>query len=289
MILIVGATGTIGRHAAKQLIARGLPVRVMSRDPERARTLPEFAGASILTGDSAQPESLGAVFEGVDKVLLIPPSGPTWNTQEQNLLEAARHAGVKHIVKISAMGADLSEPSMSLSYHAQGEKRLAESGIPFTVLRGNSFMQNFLVFYAPVIRTDGVVCQCIGDAKMSMVDTRDIAEVATAVLTSDNHLGKTYELTGPEALSYSDAVEKLGAVVGRPVRYQHIEPEAYEQLLIGGGVPPWLASEMKNVYGRGYYRSGRGAQVTSTVADLLGQRPRSFDDFVQAYADQFRS
>lgn len=289
MILVVGASGTIGRVVVAQLVEKGVPVRAMTRDPEKTRTLPGFAGAEVVSGDPAQPASLAAVFAGVDQVLLIPPSGPNWNQGEQNLIEAAKAAGVRYIVKVSAMGADPAEPSMSLAFHSEGESRLKESGMPFTVLRGNSFMQNFLVFYAASIRGEGAIYQCTGDVPTALVDTRDIADVAVALLTSSlpQYHGQICELTGPEALSYSQAAAKIGAATGRTVRYVDVPPAAYRQALMGFGLPDWAADEVVNIYGRGFYREGHGARLNSTVSDILGRAARSFDSFVQEHVSHF--
>lgn len=289
MILIVGATGTIGRDVVKNLVARGETVRAMSRDADKARALPGWKDLDIVTADPAKPESLGAAFAGVNKVLIMAPGGPGWVEIEQNLIDAAKQAGVSHIVQISAMGADPGQPSLSLSGHFESERRLAASGVPYTVLRANSFMQNFLVFYAATIRTDGVVYQCTGDAPMAMVDTRDIADVAAHVLTSDGHAGKVYELTGPEALSYTQATQKIGDVTGSSVRYQDVPPDAYLQALLGAGLPEFLAREVVDIYGRGYYREGKGAVTTSSIQELLGRPARSFGDFARDHADSFRA
>lgn len=286
MILIVGATGTVGRDVVTRLIERGVPVRAMTRDPERARALPGFGGAEIVAADPFVPETLGPALAGVDKVFFIPPGGPGWNVGQRNVIEAAKQAGIKHLVKVSATCADPGAPSMALSYHYEGEQLLKESGVPFTVLRPSSFMQNFFN-YVPSIRFQSTVYMCLGDTRMALVDTRDIADVGVAVLTSEGHEGKTYDITGPESLTYAEAVEKLSAALGRPVQYQDLPPEAYEQALIGMGVPAWAAVEVANIYGRGPYRAGQTAAVASTVQELLGRSARSFAEFARDHAAVF--
>ena len=289
MILVVGASGTIGKVVVEQLGAQGVSVRAMSRDPEKTRALPGFSRAEVVYGDPATPDSLKAAFSGIDKMLLITPSGPNWNQGERNLLDAARDAGVKYIVKVSAIGADVSQPSMSLAYHAEGDARLRESGIPYTILRANSFMQNFLVFYAATIRSDGVIYQCTGDVPTALVDTRDIAEIAVALLASDSskYHGQTLDVTGPESINYSQAAAKLSAALGRTVRYIDVPNDAYRQALIGFGLPAWAADEVINIYGRGYFHDGHGAIVTSTVQEVLGRPARSFENFVQDHVSHF--
>lgn len=286
MILIVGATGTTGRETVPKLLARGIPVRVMTRDKDKALSLPGFSGAEIVVADPARPETLDAAFAGANKVFLIPPSGPGADVCEQNLIDAARRAGVKHVVKLSASCATPDAPSMALSFNYHGEQKLKASGIPYTILRPSSFMQNFM-YYAPAIKSQGAVYQSLGDARMALIDTRDIADVAVAVLTSAGHEGKTYELTGPESLTYSEAAEKIGAATGRPVRYVDVPPAAFEQVLIGIGVPPVFAAETVNIYGRGPYREGKTSAVSSAIPELLGRPARSFDEFAREYAAYF--
>ena len=288
MILIIGATGTIGRETAAKLVERGLKVRALSRDAQKAQALPELKGVEVATGDPAKPETLDAAMAGVEKVLLIPPGGPDWNVSERNVIDAARRAGVKQLVKISVVGPDPKDQSMNLSFHAQGEAYLQASGLGHTIMRPNSIMQNFIVFYASTIKSDGAVYQCTGDAKMAMIDTRDIADVAVHVLTTDGHLGKIYELTGPEALNYTQAAKHIGEATSREIRHVDIPPAAYEQALLGAGLPGWMATEIVNIYGRGLFHDGGAAQVTSTVSELLGRPPRSFADFARDFAAAFR-
>lgn len=287
MILIVGATGTTGRETVPKLLGRGLPVRVLSRDRDKAQALPGFAGAEIVVADPNKPETLDAAFAGVEKVFLIPPSGPGADVGEQNLIAAASRAGVKYVLKLSAACATPDAPSMALTHNYHGEQTLKASGLTYTILRPSSFMQNFINYYSPSIKMQGSVYQSLGDARMAVVDTRDIAEVAVAVLTSPGHEGKTYELTGPEALTYSEAAEKIGAATGRPVHYIDVPPAAYEQVLIGIGIPPVFAAEAVNIYGRGPYREGKTGIVTSVIPELLGRPARSFDEFAREYAAYF--
>jgi uncharacterized protein YbjT (DUF2867 family) len=287
MILVVGATGNTGRETVPRLLERGIAVRALSRDPERARALPGFSGAEIVAGDPARPETLEPAMQGVTKVFLIPPSGPGSDTSEQNVIEAARRAGVRHIVKLSALCADPSAPSMALSHNYRAEEILKSSGVPYTILRPSSFMQNFLYYYSASIRGEGAVYQSLGEARMAIIDTRDIAEVAIKVLTSEGHEGKTYDLTGPEALTYAEAAEKLGAAIGRPVRYVDVPAAAYEQALVGFGLPPFVAAEVVNIYGRGPYREGKAGSISSSVADLLGRPARSFSEFARDHAAYF--
>src|SRR5262249_6198574 len=154
-----------------------------------------------------------------------------------------------HIVRISAIGVAADAPSMSLSYHWQGERDMEESGMAYTHLRGNSFFQNAL-FEVEAIRSESCFYDCVGDARFAKVDSRDVGEVVAVVLTEDGHEGETYELTGPEALTYAEMAARLGAALGREIRYVDVSVEERAAKLEAAGLPDWLAEEFSAIYGR---------------------------------------
>ena len=286
MILVIGSTGPTGSETVRHLVERGVEVRAQTRDPEKAASLPGFDRAEIVQGDSSKPEELVAAFEGVEKVYLVPPTAQNWDRIQSGLIENAKRAGVAHIVRMSAIGVGPDQPSMSLSFHWKGEQELEASGIAYTHIRPNSFNQNTL-FDAASIKAENRFYSCVGDARFAKVDTRDIGQVVATVLTEDGHAGKTYELTGPEPLTYDDLAEKLSSVVGRTIEYVDMAPDDYSAALQGFGFPDWLANEFADIYGRGFYRESGGAYVTDTIQQLLGRPPRSFDDFARDYAGVF--
>lgn len=286
MILVIGATGLTGSEAARHLLLRGERVRALTRDAARAEATPALAGAEIAVGDSSKPESLESVFAGVDKVYLVPPTDLAWDRMQSGLIDQARKAGVRHVVKLSAIGVGPDQPSMSLSFHWKGEQELEASGIPYTHIRGNSFFQNTL-FEVATIKAEGKFYDCVGDAKFAKVDTRDIGEVVAKVLAEDGHEGKIYELTGPESLGYPDMASKLSAGLGREIEYVDVSTEERAARLEAAGLPDWMAKEFSDIYGRGFHREGGGGTLTDTVEELLGRPPRWYDDFVRDYADAF--
>jgi uncharacterized protein YbjT (DUF2867 family) len=286
MILIIGATGPTGKEAVAQLVNRGQKVRAVTRDPEKAAAMAELAGAEIVAGDSSNVASLTSAFEGVDKVYLVPPTDRNWDQLQSAIVEAARAAGVAHIVKMSAIGAGPDQPSMSLSFHWQGEVDIEDAGIAYTFIRPNSFFQNTL-FDAPTINAEGKFYSCVGDAQFAKIDTRDIGEVVAKVLSEDGHQGKIYELTGPEPLTYSDIAVTLSSAVGRSIEYVDMAADDYAGALETAGFPGWLAKEFADIYGRGFYRDSGGAYTTDTVERLLGRPPRAFSEFARDYAEAF--
>jgi uncharacterized protein YbjT (DUF2867 family) len=286
MILVIGATGPTGSEAVRQLLLRGEAVRALTRDRAKAEAIPALAGTELVVGDSSRPDTLGRAFDGADRVYLVPPTELGWDDMQSGLVAAAGRAGVSHIVKLSAIGAGPDQPSMSLTFHWQGEQEIEASGIPYTHLRANSFFQNTL-YDATTIKEEGKFYSCVGDARFAKIDARDIGEIVAAVLTEDGHAGKTYELTGPEPLTYDDLAGRLTAVLGRSIHYVDMSADAYAAALATTVFPAWFAREAADIYGRGFYRAGQGAFTTDAVQTLLGRPPRRFDDFVRDYAEAF--
>src|SRR5437764_5338503 len=200
-ILVTGATGTVGSEVVKQLSAKGETIKAAVRSAND-NTFGNLSGVQVVQIDYNKPDALATAFKGVEKLFLLTPFQSNMVDLTSNLVSEAKNARIKYIVKQSVMGAD-SEPGITPGLlHRQAEKIIEESGIPFTFLRPNFFMQNFVNFYSPMIKSQRALYSPAGDAKVSFVDVRDIAAVAVQALISDNqHKGKAYNITGPEALS----------------------------------------------------------------------------------------
>jgi uncharacterized protein YbjT (DUF2867 family) len=283
MILVTGATGTNGREIVKQLSAKGAQVRTLVRNSSKAADLKKL-GVEIVEGDFDKPETLDAALKGVEKALMLPPTDLRAVELQRNFIEAAKRAGTKHIVKFSAMGADPDSPMRIGRWHGETEKLLEASGIPFTHLRPNSFMQNMLSS-APTIASQGVFYQPGGDAPVSHVDVRDIVAVAVKTLTEEGHTGKIYTITGTEALTFDQVAEKLSAVIGKPVKYVNVSPEDFKKSLMNWGQPDWLADTLNELYEM--YRNGWGDEVTDVVSTVAKKQPISFDQFFQDHIQAF--
>jgi uncharacterized protein YbjT (DUF2867 family) len=283
MILITGATGTNGREIVKQLSAKGAQVRALVRNSSKAANLKEL-GVEIVEGDFDKPETLDAALKGTEKALMLPPTDLRAVELQRNFIEAAKRAGTKHIVKFSAMGADPDSPMHIGRWHGETEKLLEVSGIPFTHLRPNAFMQNMLGF-APTIASQGVFYQPGGDAPVSHVDVRDIVAVAVKTLTEEGHTGKSYTITGSEALTFDQVAEKLSAAIGKPVKYVNVSPEDFKQSLMKWGQPDWLADTLNELYEM--YRNGWGDEVTDVVTTVAKKQPISIDQFFQDHIQAF--
>jgi len=282
MILITGATGRIGGATLKQLTRRGVPARALVHNPEKAAG--GGLGVETVIGDLAQPRSLEAALEGVTSALLVSPLNPRQVELQGNFIDAAKRAGRVHVVKISGLGTGLDSPVRSGRWHAQTEKHLEDSGLPFTHLRPPFFMQNILRF-VPTIRASGEFVGALNRGKVAMIDVEDIAAVAATVLTASGHAGEAYTVTGPEALSYRDVAEKLSWRLGRPVTYKNLPLEAMRERLLASGMPEWhvdVQVDFSTALG-----AGHASTVTDTVEAVTGKPPRTFEQFIREHMALF--
>lgn len=280
MILVIGGRSKIGSALIGELVTRGEAVRALTRSGEQAGTLP--AGVEAVTGDLADTDSLRAAADGAERMFLL--CGPTEQEVElnRNAIDAAREAGITLLVRSSILGADAGSQATFARDHGMCDAYLADSGVAHAVVRPNLFAQNVPETTVPSIGSDGNFYANAGDARISMVDTRDIAAVAATILTTPGHEGQTYELTGPEALSYDDVAAKLSQVQGRKVTYVDTPDDVVRQALRGFGLPEWLVGALIDLY-QDYRRSGTdgyAAQVTDTIERLTGSPPRTLDQLL---------
>ena len=282
--LVTGASGQIGGALVEELVRRGAQTRAMVRTEERATGL-AARGVDAVVADFERPESLPEALDGVDRVFLMSRDGPKQPMMEGALIEAATRAGVERIVKLSASGAGPDNPVALMRRHAQAERTLEDSGLEYTVLRPQLYMQNFLRF-GPSIVADGRFTAPMGDRRFALVDVRDVARVAAAALIEETHTGATYIVSGPEALSYGEAAETIGAAIGKEVAYEAAEPQAFrENLLAERGLPRWRADDLAFIASA--YGEGEGELVTDVVHRVGGSKPRTFAEFVKDHANHF--
>ncbi|MFL6256314.1 MAG: SDR family oxidoreductase [Pyrinomonadaceae bacterium] len=285
MILITGATGTTGREVVEELRRLGAKgVRALVRDPARAEFI-RAAGFETVAGDFERPETLGAALEGIERALLLTPPTPDTVNQQREFILAAAVAGVRHIVKLSAFGADADAPEGFGKWHGQSENLLKTSGLKWTMLRPNFFMQN-LLGQARQIAATGSIYQPVGDARASFVDVRDIAAVAARTLTEEGHDEQTYTLTGPEALSYTEVAAKLSEAAGRSINYVSISPEQFRAGALGAGLPEWLVTALERL--NDIFASGQAAEVTGDVQRIGRKEPNTFEQFARDNAAAFK-
>jgi uncharacterized protein YbjT (DUF2867 family) len=282
-ILVTGATGQVGSEIATQLAAARFPVRALVRNPDKSGSLRK-AGVEIAIGDLEKPHTLGDALEGVEKVVLLSSPDPQQAELQGNLVDVARRAAVRHIVKISALGAGPQSPASLGRWHYQTEKEVEASGIPWTHLRPHSFMQNLLMS-VPTIRKEGRIYGCMRDGRAPFVDVRDVAAVAVGVLTRPGHEGKAYVVTGPEALTMAEAAAIIAGVAGRPVAYADLAPAGFKDALMGAGLPEWLANDLVAL--QSLFARGVGADVTDVVATIAGRPATKLQQFAREQRTAF--
>jgi uncharacterized protein YbjT (DUF2867 family) len=284
MILVTGATGTIGTEVVRQLAAAGQKVRALVRSPEKAEKL-KGPNVELARGAFEDVESLRKALQGVDKLFLL-SSGPEHIEQsEPRVVDEAKKAGVKHVVKLSVIGAEY-EPGIELGrLHRAVEKKIEGSGMAWTFLRPGAFMSNMLNNVG-TIKAQGKFYGAYADGKLAVIDPKDIAAVAVKALTSSGHEGKAYALTGLEPLSQAQLAEKMSKAMGKPVEYVNVPPEAAKDSMLKMGVPNRLANML--VEFSGVVRSGMAAAVAQDVEKVLGRKPRTFDDWAKENAAAFQ-
>lgn len=280
-ILITGAGGTVGSALAREL-ASSRP-RLAFHSPDKAARA-KAAGHDSVVIDFDAPGSLGPALAGVDAVFLLTASGGNQQEAEGNLIEAAKASGVRKVVKLSAWGADQGAHAFA-RIHTPIERQLERSGLAYTLLRPNGFMQNFVTYMAHGIRTQHAIHQPAADARISHIDVRDIARVAAIALTSSSCDGKAYDLSGPSALSYAEAAEILSRVLRRPIRYVALSDEAARDGMLSAHMPPSQVDGLIDLFR--HYRTGSGARISPAVESITGQPPRHFEQFVRDHAAAF--
>jgi uncharacterized protein YbjT (DUF2867 family) len=277
-ILVVGATGTVGRHLVPQLVRRGLSVRALVRNP--AADLP--AGVERAVGDLADPASLVPALDGVDAVYLACGNHPAQAEWENALIDAAAAAGVRRIVKLSASDAAIGSPVAFADAHAHIETHLRASGVDYVLLKPTFMMTNLLAA-ADGVRQAGAIFLPGAGAKIAMIDPRDVADVAAVALTEP--VGRELVLTGPAVVTFDDVAAELSAVTGRRIGFVPVPDDAAVGQLVGSGVPEWFATNLVAVFG--LLRQGVQAQARDTVQVVLGREPRSVAAFVRDHAAVF--
>lgn len=280
MICITGAGGTVGSAVIKKLESVKAPFRAAYFSEEKAQAAKK-RGIDTAIIDYNQPETLRKAFQGCNKLFLLGPNDINQTQLELNAVEAANSSGVQHIVKQSVMGAEGETFSLA-QVHRPVEKAIESSGMTWTFLRPNSFMQNVVTFMGPTIKAEAAFFSASGEAKISHVDVRDIARVAMKVLTDPGHAGKAYTLTGPAALTYDDLANELSEVLGWKIRHVNLSPADYKQGMLAEGMPEALADRMLDL--ERYFREDQGSRITEEIRQVTGNDPRRFSQYAHDHA-----
>jgi uncharacterized protein YbjT (DUF2867 family) len=283
-ILITGATGSVGTELVKQLSAKGVSFRALVRSMDKAGPLASFKNAEIISGDLGNAETVIRALDGIQHAFLLTNSSEQAEALQTNFVQMAGKAGVQQIVKLSQFAANHNSPVRFLRYHAAVEQQIVQSGMAYTFLRPNLYMQGFLGF-RELIAKQGKFFATAGDAKISAVDIRDIAAVAVEALTNTRHVNKIYTLTGPESLTHQQMAEAFTQALGRTVQYINVSADQMYPALIQAGFPAWQAAGLIEDYD--HYARGEAAEISSAIQDVTGKPARSFKEFAVDYAPFF--
>jgi len=279
MILITTA-GKVGSEAARLLAQQNEPVRVLVRDPDKATPLAR-AGVEVVKGDLEVPATIDAAMQDVSSVVLVSLAIPA---QEPNVVDSGVGAGVKHVIKITSK-ASADSPIARRRAQTEIENGLIASGLGYTLLRNNAYMQNFLML-APAIANTSSFGTSTGDGRVGMIDAHDVAAVAAQIAASPApHAGKTYWPTGPETLSYAEAAAVLSKVLGRQITFHRLTFEEQKQAMIDVGIPENIAHMSAQAVT--LFAEGDSDWITDDVSTILGRQARTFEQFVTEYSAAF--
>jgi len=279
MILIIGATGTIGTQLVAQLRKEEHSLRVFTRNPEKAAKFGK--DVEIAVGNLDDEKSLVAAMRGVERFFLITSS----TQQDKNALAAAKETGASHVVKISTQEAGWTPVQGHGHWHKEREELIRASGLSWTFLRPSMFM-NFALVWVPSIRAENAIYCAGGDGKLGAVDPWDVAAVARVALTCPGHANKAYELTGPELLNFGDMAAVLSKVLGRPIRHVDIPEAAQRDTFTKMGLPKYTVDGLLETFS--LVRAGRFAYLTQDVEKVTGNRPRTFETWTREHVAAFR-
>ncbi|MEV4949577.1 NmrA family NAD(P)-binding protein [Streptomyces sp. NPDC053755] len=283
-IAVLGGTGNIGRALLRELDGLGHRAVALVR-PGRGPAVAEYADPVEVGTEGA--DGFVRALKGCAALFLLTPFHPRQDLLQRRVARAAADAGVGHVVKVSALGADPASPVLVHRQHGLAEQALARLGLPYTSLRPNAFMQN-AAQWLPTIASRGAVILPAGRARVSMVDVRDIAAAAAVLLTGPppGEGGVVYELTGPEAIGYAEVAAALSAAAGREIRYLDVPPSRAAEAMRASGVPAWAVEARLQLYAT--YVAGEAETVTGAVKELTGRDARSFAAFAAELAPRLK-
>lgn len=277
MILVTGATGTVGSQTVRLLAHAQHPVRALVRDPSRAPR----GDAEVVTGDFEHPDTLDAAMRGVHTVVLVSPAIPE---QEIAVIDSAARAAVAHVVKATSK-ASADSPVERRRGQARIEAHLQASGLAHTLLRSNAYMQNLLAL-APTVKQTSSFVMSAGDGQVGMIDARDAAATAAQIAVAPaQHTGRAYRLTGPALLTYSDIATELSRVLGHPVDYRRISPDRHREAMIGAGIPAAVATSNAKAFE--LIADGDAAWLSGDVQAVTGAAPRDLRTFITDHLQAF--
>lgn len=278
-ILITGATGNVGSEIARQLIQKSVPFRAFARDEAKLKSMIGDKGYELAQGDFSDAAAFQAALQGIEKLFLVTNQSDDFLRDVARMLPEIKKAGVTQLVLISAE-CDSESEIFFVRRTGEIEDLVRASGVPFTILRPDWFMQNFIGFAAM-----GAIAFVDGPGKTSFIDVRDVAEIAVKALTESGHEGRTYRLTGPDPMTFKRAAERISKTLGRDIPFMPLTPEQLRDALIETGAEPWYA-EM-NAEMTFAVRGGFTFNPANDFEFLTGRKSRSIETFVADHKAAF--
>jgi uncharacterized protein YbjT (DUF2867 family) len=287
-ILVSGATGNIGGEVTRHLLDRKASIRALVRDLKKADPL-EAQGVEVTQGDFSQPETLDAALQGIDTAFLVMPNDRHQIELECNFIDAAKRAGVRHLVKLSVLRSG-ELPSTFQQWHRQIEEHLEASGMTWTHLRPNMLMQNMRWFIQTMAQQGAFYHSISGETPISHLDARDVAAIAALCLSESGHENRAYDLTGAEAVSFEQVTQYFVSALNRSLQFIQVSPADMKAARLANGEPEWYLDAEAQLFD--CWQNGAGSIITTTVADLLHRSPSTFEayarDYVQTHAQDFQ-
>lgn len=288
MILVTGATGLNGSAIVRECARRGVQLRTLVRDRAKAGALGALPHVDIVEGDMSRPNTLAAALDGVRRALMISSSVPNMVETQSAFIDACRESGVEHVVKLSGAEAGIGFDQSKFRFtrmHREIELHLEGSGLAWTHLRPSQFMQVYLRETPTIVNKDAIFLP-FGNITLSPIDVEDIAKIAVAVLTGDGHAGKSYDMTGPEALTMTDVATRISTAVCRTIRYVAITPHDRRLALLATGMPEFIADALDEQTAERL--KCPKARVYLGTHEILGVRPTTFAEFANRCAPLLR-
>jgi uncharacterized protein YbjT (DUF2867 family) len=241
-IIILGATGTIGTAVLKNLVGKNVDVFAGVQSEKNADKVAQYGATPVIVNFQNQ-DSLNAALQGKDRVFLVTPLMQNPEAVTQMVVNAAKLNGLKHIVRSTAMGANSNGPIQMARWAGLSEDVVKASGLNFTIVRPASFLQNLITYHSYTIKNYNGFYLPVGNANTSLLDIDNLGEVAALALTSDNHYGKTYDLSGL-TYTYADLAEKLSSILGRKISYIDVPEEKAQESMLSNQMPEWMVNAM---------------------------------------------
>ena len=287
MILVTGAAGLSGSAVIREFARQNTPVRALVRSRAKASAFEAFPTVEIVEGDMLRPETLEDALAGVERVLMISSSNQGMVDTQCTFIDAAKQAGVQQIVKLSGVESGVGFEASKFRFtrmHEEIERYLEASGLAWTHLRPSQFMQVYLR-EVPTIMAEGAFYLPMENAKLSPIDIEDIAKIAYQLLRNGGHESKSYDMTGPEALTMTDVAERLSQALGRPIRYVNVSLAERREMVLARGTPPYVADALDEQASE--RRKCADSRVCLGIHELFEVEPTTFAAFARRNAAVF--